>query len=148
MPGRTETHALTTIAVKPAYRMQTRAYFDEPKGPQPVRIARTEQELDALMAEPPVVKAQVGRFRLPRIQTSMRDPFDADVWAECYWPPSDRVHSLLNHRARAALDGQAADPLVLTSQYLEGTDMRSAFEPISEHYPAAGSSSAAAGDPP
>lgn len=110
MPGRTETQALTTIAVKPAYTMQTRTYFDEPKGPQPVRIARTEQELDALMAEPPSVKAQVGRFRLPRIRTSMRDPFDADAWAECYWPPSQRVYSLLNDRTRAAIDGQAPDP--------------------------------------
>lgn len=148
VPGRYETYELTTIAVKPAYRMQTRAYFDVPNGPQPVRTVRTEAELDALMAEPPAVKAQVGRFRIPRIRTSVSDPFDESAMVQCYWPPSERVHSTLAARARAALAGQAPDPPVLTLEYLEGTDLKAAFEPISERYPTPGGSSAVVGDQP
>lgn len=134
VPGRVETHALTTLAAEPQYKFRTQIRFDHPEGPQRARIVQTEGELDAIMAAPPAVKAQVGRFRLPRIRTFFRDPLDESATPYFYWPPSERVDRTLQERSRAAAEGRMAEPASLTSEYLEGTDLAAAFEPIAERY--------------
>lgn len=137
LPGRAETHVLTTLAARPEHRVriQTRAYFEEPKGSYPAQIVQTEAELDALMAQPPAVKAETGRFRMPRIRTFVPDPLSPEATTYCYWPPSERVDNIIAERYRVTAAGSTMEPAELTFEYLERTNFQAAFEPISPRYP-------------
>ena len=99
--------------------------FDTAPGKYPVRSFRSEEELaDYLGAQRAAFKVTVGRIRAPRIRLE-----------HVYWPPSGRVARRMKQLERF----HAAGRIALSAENLrgvEGTDLRTVWEPIVRGYPA------------
>lgn len=126
--GSSEQHALVDAVDGTVERLQVRAAFDGPGGTYPVRCAQTEAELTEILSEPRAVALSVGRIRLPRIRLG-----------PMYWPPSERIAQELSLRMGAFVAGKGSDPRPLDFAELEGTDLRTIWEPVSGTYLAGGS---------
>ena len=103
---------------KAVERVQLTASFARHQGPYPVAVAQTEEELVSLLAEPARVKISIGRIRLPRVRLR-----------GLYWPPSERTAREIVKLGEAYLAGSGPDPRQMDLSALEGTDLRTAWEP-------------------
>jgi hypothetical protein len=101
------------------------AGFENALGEYPVRSFRTEEELATYLEEQrAILRVRVGRIRAPRIRVN-----------HVYWPPSERVV----RRAKQLEKFYRAGRIGLNPENLrgvEGTDLRTIWEPIVRGYPA------------
>jgi hypothetical protein len=101
------------------------ARFEIAPGEYPVRSFRDEEELATYLREQrATLRVTVGRIRAPRIQVN-----------HVYWPPSERVvqrSKQLEKFYRAGRIGVSPENL----RGVEGTDLRTVWEPIVRGYPA------------
>lgn len=79
--------------------------------------------MKSFIERPEAIKV-INRVRLPRMRT------DSGV----YWPPSDRILSVMFEKVRAYQAGEAPELAFEDLREFEGTDLSTAWEPISEKY--------------
>ncbi len=122
-PGKAEYFSLLDAANKSLERTKLNVNFDTPTGQYPINIMYTEEELKSFMERPEAVRV-INRVRLPRIRT------DRGV----YWPPSDRMLSIMFNKVRAYQTGETLELSFEDLGQFEGTDLNIAWEPVSEKY--------------
>ena len=122
IPGKAEQYLLVNPSDKTIDRGKVNVVFEASNSPYPVEAIHTEEELKALMRRPGVVKIE-NRVRLPRIRAE-----------KCYWPPSERVRSLMQERVQALQSGKTPDQEIDISE-IEGTDLSAIWEPVSQYHP-------------
>jgi hypothetical protein len=98
--------------------------FDESSPEYPVTIFKTEDELRTYMEKAHTVNVSIGRLRLPRIHAG-----------PCYWPPSEHTAEKLRILITAFLEGSIPDPRPIDIRMLEGTNMRTMWEPMVQGWP-------------
>ncbi len=120
-------HILVDAMSKKTSKFNLQASFQHPHGVYEVRTLLAEEELQALMNNPTGVNVFVGRFRLPRIR-----------WMSIYWPPSEKsLRKLFGLAIEAIKEGKEFDMSKLDLADIEGTDMKSLWDPIWKEHPAA-----------
>lgn len=124
IPGRAEHLSLIDASTLALERTMINASFDESRSEYPVTIFKTEDELGTYMERAHNVNVSIERFRLPRIDAG-----------PCYWPPSERTAEKLRTLMTAFLQGAIPNPLPIDIRTLEGTDMRTMWEPIVRGWP-------------
>jgi hypothetical protein len=99
--------------------------FENAPGEYPVRNFRDEEELAAyLEGQRAAFRVTVGRIRAPRIRLE-----------HAYWPPSERVARRMKQLEKFHMAGRInMSPENLRG--VEGTDLRTIWEPIVRGYPA------------
>lgn len=122
-PGRAEHFLLLDAANKSLERTKLSVNFDTPEGRYPVTAIRTEEEMKFFLERPEAIKV-INRVRLPRMRT------DRGV----YWPPSDRMLSVMFEKVRAYQASETPELAFEDLGQFEGTDLSTAWEPISEKY--------------
>jgi hypothetical protein len=118
-PGKAEYLSLIDASTLALERTMINVSFDESRSEYPVAIFKTEDELRAYMEKAHNVNVSIGRIRLPRIAAG-----------PCYWPPSKRAAEKLRTLMTAFLEGSIPDPRPIDTRMLEGTDMRTVWEPM------------------
>lgn len=116
--GRSEQHLLVNAADKTVERLQVRATFDDDDGAYPVNTVQTESELSELLSKSGGLTLDIGRIRLPRIRLN-----------SMYWPPSERTARKVSQLMEAFLAGRGPDPRPMEFAAIEGTDLRTIWEP-------------------
>lgn len=91
----------------------------------PVTSFQSEEELQAYVSQARGIRLTFGRIPLPRI-----------IHNNFYWPPSERVVRIFEGRWHQFLAGEITNPGLLDFQEVEGTDLKSIWEPIWEEHPA------------
>jgi hypothetical protein len=124
IPGKAEHLSLIDASTLALERTMINVSFDESRSEYPVTIFQTEDELRAYMEKAHDVNVSIGRLRLPRIHAG---PY--------YWPPSERTAEKLRTLITAFLEGSIPDPRPIDIRMLEGTDMRTMWEPIVRGWP-------------
>ncbi len=124
LPGRATAHTLVDPSGPKVQKYSARMSFDAAPGEYPVRNFSDEAELEAFLGEQAGFTVTVGRIRAPRMITN-----------HVYWPPSARVARRLQHLENVHRAGRLAmSPENLRG--VEGTDLRTLWEPIVDGYPA------------
>jgi len=117
--GQVTQHSLVRPSDAEVEKLRVQAQFAFPEGKHTLAIARSEEELAALVTAPNTAFTATTKIRLPRIR------MDA-----MYWPPSERVTRKVEALMAAYLAGEGPDPRPLDFADLEGTDLSTVFEPI------------------
>jgi len=125
LPGTATSVALIDPEGRGVQKARTAARFENAPGEYPVRNFRDEEELAAyLEGQRTAFRVTVGRIRAPRIRLE-----------HVYWPPSERVARRIKQLEkfhRAGRIGMSPENL----RGVEGTDLRTIWEPIVRGYPA------------
>jgi hypothetical protein len=120
LQGKAQNYALVNAADEAVERVLTDVSFEASESNLPVTAIASEEQLQIFLSRPGAVRV-TARMGLPRI-----------VYGNLYWPPSERVVRILKEHEQ---DLAASNP-VFTFQELEGTDLQTVWEPISESHPA------------
>jgi len=127
IPGESSHHLLVDAAGQKVERFGITVSFDTSKSKYPVRTFHTEDELNEFIdRRPEAVKLTIGRIRLPRVR-----------FGPIFWPPSERVASVLSRLTEAYKAGEIAELRSEDLAGIEGDDLRTVWEPIWSGYPAA-----------
>lgn len=120
IPGEVTNYSLVDTIRNKMERFQTTARFQVTSSTFPVFTFFSEKEVDSFLASrSESLVVSVGRYKLPRIRANF-----------CYWPPSERVLSLLAKR-KAKNDLSGTENLSdLEFGIIEGTDLRTVWEPL------------------
>jgi hypothetical protein len=125
LPGTATSVSLVDPKGRGVQKARAAARFDKAPGEYPVRNFRDEEGLAAyLEGQRATFRVTVGRIRAPRIRLDY-----------VYWPPSERVARRLKQLEKF----HAAGRIGLHPENLrgvEGTDLRTIWEPIVRGYPA------------
>ncbi len=124
--GKGEQLLLRDASTKAIERTTVKIKFDTSKKQYPATLIQSEKELDSFLERLEPFRI-VTRVRLPRIRT------DRGV----YWPPSDRIVSVLMQRHRAYQMGEISELSFDDLGEIEGSELNGAWESISERYIAA-----------
>lgn len=125
LEGKAKEYRLVNAENEAVERSLVDVTFDAPNSELPVTTVQSEEELQAFLRRPGAIQLTVGRTKLPRIQNGA-----------VYWPPSERVAQELQKRWHSFEAGDISDPRLINLQELEGTDLRTIWEPIWEGHPA------------
>jgi hypothetical protein len=125
LPGTATSVALADPKGRGVRKVRAAARFEGAPGQYPIRNFDDESGLAAYLdGQRATFKVTVGRIRAPRIRVN-----------HVYWPPSERVArrmKQLEKFPRAGRIGMSPENL----QGVEGTDLRTIWEPIVRGYPA------------
>jgi hypothetical protein len=124
LPGKAEHLSLVDASTWALERTMINLSFDESSPEYPVTIFKTEDELRTYMEKAYTVNVSIGRLRLPRIHAG-----------PCYWPPSEHTAEKLRILITAFLEGSIPDPRPIDIRMLEGTNMRTMWEPMVQGWP-------------
>jgi hypothetical protein len=105
-------------------RSQLKAKFEISPGKYPVTTFSSEKDLKEFIHARKGIRISVGRFRLPRIRLGA-----------LYWPPSESTAKKVSRLMQDFADGKIPDPRPLNLAEIEGTDMQTLWESISEEHP-------------
>lgn len=125
LPGTVTSMALLDPKGRGVQKERTAARFENVPGEYPVRNFRDEEELAAYLdGQRAAFRVTVGRIRAPRIRLE-----------HVYWPPSERVARKMKQLEKFHMAGRIGmSPENLRG--VEGTDLRTIWEPIVQGYPA------------
>ncbi len=125
LPGTATSVALLDPKGRGVQKARTAARFENVPGGYPVRNFRDEEELAAYLdGQRAAFRVTVGRIRTPRIRLE-----------HVYWPPSERVARRMKQLEKFHMAGRIGmSPENLRG--VEGTDLRTIWEPIVQGYPA------------
>ncbi len=99
--------------------------FEKNEFKYPVTTFNSESELeDFIENRLESVKLTVGRIKFPRILSGIS-----------YWPPSERAAKIIIPQMSAFVAGKIPDPRPFNLADIEGTDLRTIWEPIWEGLP-------------
>ena len=125
LPGTSTSVALVDPEERRARKIRSAVRFDDVPGQYPVRSFGDEGELATyLEGQSAAFRVTVGRIRAPRVRVN-----------HIYWPPSERVAWRMKQLEKFHRAGRIGmDPENLRG--VEGTDLRTIWEPIVPGYPA------------
>lgn len=125
LPGTATSVALVDPKGRSVQKARAAARFENAPGEYPVRNFRDEEDLTAyLEGQRTAFRVTVGRIRAPRIRLE-----------HVYWPPSERVARRIKQLEKFHVAGRIGlHPENLRG--VEGTDLRTIWEPIARGYPA------------
>ncbi len=124
LTGQVRKYILLNASDMKIERSQVNVLFDMPKLKQPVTIIYAESQLKEFMDRQEAVQVTIGRIRLPRI---LNGPV--------YWPPSERAARKVIELMQAFEAGKIPDPRPFNFTEIEGTDIRTIWEPIWQEKP-------------
>ncbi len=125
LKGKTQEYTLVNAADEAIERVMTDVSFEAVESKLPVTAISSEDQLREYLSRPGAVQLTLDRMKLPRI-----------VYGYLYWPPSERVMKRLKEHWHAFENGELSEPPIFTLQELEGTELRTAWDPIWEDHPA------------
>lgn len=124
-PGSASNLAMIDPEDQSMKRFRATASFERSPGEYPVFTFDEESELEAFIKErPEAVKMTVGRIKAPRIW-----------FGHVYWPPSARVMQRIRQHQRFYQAGRIRRLQMEDLRGVEGTDLRTLWEPIVHDYP-------------
>lgn len=124
LTGQVKKYTLLNASDMRVERSQLDVSFDISKGKYPATNIYTESQLKEFLDRPEAVKVTIGRVRLPRI---LNGPV--------YWPPSERVGRKIIELMQAFEAGKIPDSRPFNFTEIEGTDIRTIWEPIWQEKP-------------
>lgn len=126
IPGQFTHHRLVNAATKTLERGQIDASFNPWIAQASVTTLLSEEELTHFGPQSAQVQIQIGRMRVPRLHIG-----------PAYYPLSERVATLVTERMKAFERGEISDPRPFKWEEIEGTDIRTIWEPVWSHQPEA-----------
>jgi hypothetical protein len=126
LPGTATSVALVDPKGGGVQKARASARFDNAPGQYPVRNFGDEGERAAyLEGQRAAFRVTVGRIRAPRIRVN-----------HVYWPPSERVARRMKQLEKCHMAGRIGGMSPENLRGVEGTDLRTIWEPILKGYPA------------
>jgi hypothetical protein len=124
-PGTASNFAMFDPEDQSVKRFRATASFERNPGEYPVFNFDDESELETFIeGRPEPVKMTIGRVKAPRI------------WlGHVYWPPSARVMRRIQQHEKFHRAGRIGRVRMEDLRGIEGTDLRTLWEPIVQDYP-------------
>ena len=123
--GQAEQHYLVSPLDNKVEKGKVNVSFEKMEGKYPIKTFKSESELESFIENrPEAVKFTVGRIKLPRILSGIS-----------YWPPSERAAKIIISQMSAFMAGKISDPRPFNLADIEGTDLRTIWEPVWEGLP-------------
>jgi hypothetical protein len=117
--GQVKQHAIINASDRNIEKGQVEVVFNTDVLQVPVTTIYTEIQLQDFLKRPESFTLTVGRMKIPRIRQG-----------PLYWPPSERAAKKVADLMRAFDAGEIPDPRPIDITEIEGTDMRTLWEPI------------------
>lgn len=123
LPGESRRTSLVNARDHSLDRVSAEATWRPPQGLYELRTFETTSDLDEYVRAHPWLHI-VTQIPLPRIR----------FWNMMFWPPSERVATIMKERMEALREGRGPDPRPFDFTELEGTDLSVVWEPIASEY--------------
>lgn len=121
--GKIQKYSLINAENESIEKSQFRAIFEVSQSRYPLTVIQTEDQLVEFINRPEPV-AIISRVRLPRIRVGAT-----------YWPPSERAAKIVIALMQAYEAGEIEDPRPIDIIEIEGSDLKTIFEPIWKEHP-------------
>ena len=116
--GKVQKYGLINAEDHSIEKSQFRATFDVSESKYPLTVIHSEGQLNEFMNRPEPVSI-ISRIRLPRIRVD-----------STYWPPSEKATEKVVALMQAYEADEIEDPRPIDITEIEGSDLRTIWEPI------------------
>jgi len=117
--GQAKQYSLIDAANEQLEKSRLDVSFGTDEATIPVQTIFTEDELAKYLDRPEFFSLTIGRVKAPRIR-----------WGPLYWPTRKRARKKIAHIMEAFEAGEIPDPRPIDITEIEGTDMRTLWEPV------------------
>lgn len=122
--GNAKKHLLVDVVDQKIEKFQYDVNFDTTRTKFPLTTILTENQLDEFINNKETIRLNIGKIKLPRISIG-----------SMYWPPSERSAKKAIELMQAFEAGKIPDPRPMNIVELEGSDLRTIWEPIWNEHP-------------